>query len=307
MILEKWTHGKPIRAPYPGLVSIETFNRANRGKIEIVEHSDSSLSVRRDTKPKRRYLNCNPDYPYRFVVRCPVCGGPFKGSASRGKLGKYYPAYHCSKGHRYLRIPKNQLDDAAQGFIEQLRFKKESIPLVEAVALDVWNQRQAANSKNEQLQQETAATRRQKQELLLEQYTQSESPVVKRLLEQQIEELDEDVDSDPEEDRPNLEDYFQRLRSLVEHAEKLLLNAADQRLMRQLWGFVFDELPTYETLCGGTPEMTVLLELYREPKLGKNQLVARLSSKWNLFVKQVRDGCKLPLEIFQVSGSSSAM
>ena len=307
VILEKWTHDKPIRAPYPGLVSIESFNRANRGTIEIVEHRDGSLSVRRDTKPKRHYLNHNPTYPYRFVVRCPECGGPFKGSASRGRHGKHYPGYHCSRGHRYIRIPQPKLDETVQAFVEGLRIKKESLPLLEAAARDVWKRKHHDSKRNEQLRQKTAVERRQKQELLLEQYTQTDSSVLKRLLEEKIEELDSEISPIVEEKEPNLEDYLQRLRSLVEHPARLLLNADNQRIMRQIWRFVFDELPTYETLCGGTPEMTALLELYREPKLGKNQLVARLSSKWNLFVKQVRDGCKLPLEIFQVSGSSSAM
>ncbi len=305
VILEKWTHDNPIRTPYPGLVSIEIFNRANRGKIEIVEHRDSSLSVRRDPTPKRHYLNHNPTYPYRFVVRCPECGGPFKGSASRGKLGKHYPGYHCSRGHRYVRIPRPKLDDTVQVFIEGLRFKKESLPLLEAVAHDVWKQKHHNSQRNEQLRQKTAVERRQKQELLLEQYTQTDSAVLKRLLEEKIETLDSDVNAVAEENKPNLEDYFQRLRSLVEHPARLLLNADNQRLMRQIWGFVFDELPTYEILCGGTPEMTVLLELNRERKLGKNQLVARLSSKWNKFVKQVRAGCAIHLAAFQVPGSSS--
>jgi hypothetical protein len=32
---EKWADGKPVRTVFEGLVSIETFNAANQGKIYI--------------------------------------------------------------------------------------------------------------------------------------------------------------------------------------------------------------------------------------------------------------------------------
>ena len=33
----------------------------------------------------------NPEYPYKQVVACPKCGKILSGSASRGKMGAYYP------------------------------------------------------------------------------------------------------------------------------------------------------------------------------------------------------------------------
>jgi hypothetical protein len=37
IIQTAWTGHTPIRAQYDGLVSVETWNRANRGKLKIVE------------------------------------------------------------------------------------------------------------------------------------------------------------------------------------------------------------------------------------------------------------------------------
>lgn len=34
---EKWTQGKPVKCKFPGLVSFELFNKANKGKIMISE------------------------------------------------------------------------------------------------------------------------------------------------------------------------------------------------------------------------------------------------------------------------------
>jgi DNA invertase Pin-like site-specific DNA recombinase len=35
VICEKWTHQRPIKAQYDGIVSVDTFNQANRGKVYI--------------------------------------------------------------------------------------------------------------------------------------------------------------------------------------------------------------------------------------------------------------------------------
>lgn len=40
---------------------------------------------------------------------CLTCHNPFLGSSSRGKMGKHYPAYHCSNHGHYYRIPKQEL------------------------------------------------------------------------------------------------------------------------------------------------------------------------------------------------------
>jgi DNA invertase Pin-like site-specific DNA recombinase len=43
VICERWTNYQPVRAKFPGLVAIETFNAANRGKVFIKEHEDGTL------------------------------------------------------------------------------------------------------------------------------------------------------------------------------------------------------------------------------------------------------------------------
>lgn len=36
---EKWTQGKPVKCKFDGLVSLELFNQANRGKVYISDNS----------------------------------------------------------------------------------------------------------------------------------------------------------------------------------------------------------------------------------------------------------------------------
>ena len=96
---EKWTQGKPVRTVFDGLVSIETFNKANRGKVVITEYGND-VSISTEMAPAHQINKGirNPEFPYRKFVGCSVCGKPMYGSASRGCNGTYYPAYHCYKG-----------------------------------------------------------------------------------------------------------------------------------------------------------------------------------------------------------------
>ncbi|MEK7720708.1 MAG: recombinase family protein, partial [Bacteroidota bacterium] len=94
---EKWTNGQPVKAKFDGLVSIDVFNKANRGKITILE-TEEGLKVVKGNVPfwRMRRLKENPLYPYKQQVLCPLCRKLLLGSASRSKSGKHIPRYHCA-------------------------------------------------------------------------------------------------------------------------------------------------------------------------------------------------------------------
>lgn len=140
---EKWTGGKPIRSVFDGLVSIDIFNSANKGKKVIAENPDGEVSVYTKRPPEhlvnkgKRY----PDFPYRKFVLCPECKHPLLGSASRGKTGKYYPAYHCSHYGHYYRIPKQELEDTVAAFIRNLTVSGDHMDAVLGAVAAEWNLR----------------------------------------------------------------------------------------------------------------------------------------------------------------------
>jgi site-specific DNA recombinase len=69
---------------------------------------------KRKIKPKIVSLD---NLPLRGFLKCPKCGLMLTGSASRGKLGKYYYYYHCSSscGVRFKAENTNEL------FVEELQ------------------------------------------------------------------------------------------------------------------------------------------------------------------------------------------
>ena len=64
--------------------------------------------------------------------------------------------------------------------------------------------------------------------------------------------------------------------------------------MKQMWGFVFEEFPTYEELVSGTPKLSLVFELARDSKRTKNQLAGNAEGNSNLLpfrAKAVTDWC----------------
>ena len=58
---------------------------------------------------------------------CPECSRPLLGSASRGKTGKYYTAYHCSNHGHYFRVPKDEMEERIMLFVKQLKMEDAKI------------------------------------------------------------------------------------------------------------------------------------------------------------------------------------
>lgn len=127
---EKWTGNSPVKCAFDGLVSLEQFNRANRGK-KVISKDDQGDIVIFNKPVENRYATPkgqrNPDFAYRKFVMCPKCNNPLIGSASRGKSGKYYPAYHCDKRGHYFRIPKQELENTVAEFIGSLQVSQAHI------------------------------------------------------------------------------------------------------------------------------------------------------------------------------------
>jgi DNA invertase Pin-like site-specific DNA recombinase len=131
--VEKWTDYLPVKCAFEGLISIDLFNRANRSKKYIgYNEKDGEYEIHRQA-PKPHLVNKvmnNPNFPYKKVVLCPECKSTLLGSASRGKSGKYYPAYHCSNKGHYFRVPKDDMDEKITQFIARIKVNESQIDLL---------------------------------------------------------------------------------------------------------------------------------------------------------------------------------
>jgi site-specific DNA recombinase len=145
IVCEKWTYYQPVVARFKGLVDRQVFNRVNDGIVKIVPLENGAgvkvlygKELEAEKKTIRRLKN-NPEYPFKDI-RCPICGWPSKGSASRGKSGKHFPAYHCARGHKSWRVKKSDFHNTVYGFVRRLHMKPSYVRLFEETFLEVWKE-----------------------------------------------------------------------------------------------------------------------------------------------------------------------
>jgi hypothetical protein len=233
---EKWTGGAPVHCAFKGLVSIDQFNQANHGKKVIVEDDEGELKIYTE-RPKEHLINKgrrNPDFPFRKFILCPSCNNPLSGSASRGKNGKYYPAYHCSNHGHYYRIPKQELEDTVAAFVSNLIVPNDKIQVVmDAVAAE-WNLRNQGQLKEIQDIADRIAELEKDAATNLEKIRVLTSPTTIKFIEEDLMRIEKQIKvlatekAKKEAARPaDYKRVLARVKYFLEHLDELLLKQID--------------------------------------------------------------------------------
>ena len=293
--IEKWTDGKPVRTRYPGLVSIETFNRANQGKIYIADHADGSLSVAKSGSRTPVRLRNNPLYPYKNVVLCPECRTTLLGSASRGKQGRKYPGYHCDRGH-YWRVPKPEFEDTVDSLLRDLTLAQVPAEPVKSIFLTVWESREEEIAAAQELREDHVRELQTKQEQALESLLAASSAVVREKLEARVNELEaaiqeakgEDEGNGEEVTRQDVEEFAGWIEETLEHPLKVLKNPSHIERQRGYFEVIFEDLPTYDEISTGTPKLSPLFRLKSDSVGSESESVRTSEFDWNMLQKIIQ-------------------
>jgi hypothetical protein len=261
--VEKWTKHQPVRAQYAGLVSIETFNRANRGKVFIRERPDLTLEILYDYYPARkvdRRTRFNSDFLYKNVILCPVCKKPFTASWSRSKSGKRVPYYHCERGHKRVGLRRDDIDTAVTKFITSLRFKPGVVSSMGAVFLDRYRERQSEIMEEASQIGHSVANLEVRKAQAVRSYIAATNEWLKGEIEKEVETLimeignAQSVRNTLEVTEHDIDLFVKRVKYLMEHPSELLLNADNMRQQAGLFSLVFEQLPTSTEILDGTPK-----------------------------------------------------
>ncbi len=264
---EKWTEGNPVRFVFDGLVSIDLFNRANKGKRTIIEKSDGSLAVVDKAPPSHlaEKGRRNIDFPYKKHVLCPHCERPLLGSSSRGKMGTYYPAYHCTKRGHYFRVRKQEFETVVDSFMAGLQITPERMEDVFKAIESNWEhsiaQHQAsivhADQQIEDLQGEISITVNKLKVLTSNTAIKFMEEDLMRL-EKKIEELELQKTKLKAKKPRDITQLLTRAKYMVEHFDELVIKQIDPIRKAQFFSALFDKVPTYEDLKGGTQKTPLL-------------------------------------------------
>jgi site-specific DNA recombinase len=281
---EKWTQGKPVRTVFDGLVDIETFNRANRGKVVITEMGDD-ITITTEMAPPHQVNKGikNPEFPYRKFVGCSKCGKPMYGSASKGYNGTRYPAYHCDKGH-YFRIPKGELEATVVEFVKHIMLTPGQIELTTRTVMNEWERRQQSVEADLKRFDEQIKELELEAEITVKKlkYLESET-AIKYMegdlvgIEQKIKQLQAGREKKATEEPVNMAQVVGRVKYFLENLDKLLLKQIDPVKKAQFFGVFFERVPTYEELKTGTTNkalLTGMSELFQLAHRNKPGMVA---------------------------------
>jgi len=284
VMCEKWTENKPIKCQFDGLVSYQTFNKANKGKLTINEQA-GIVSLTQQEVPEYfiRKGSHNADYPYRKIISCPGCAQPLYGSAARGRGGKYYPAYHCNKRGHYFRVPKEEFEKTVTVFTHKIAFSDNHINNLICAVEQVWDKRQLELNKEEvsiddrmnQLQAQARAIIDKIKLLSVESAIKyMEEDLMK--VEIEIATLENEKKQQIIKKPLNIGVVVQYLKYFLEHLDYLLLKQIDPIKRANFFGVLFDQTPTYQQIVSGTTDsgqITGINELFRIKRTSRSLMV----------------------------------
>ncbi|AHB41965.1 NUDIX hydrolase [Candidatus Saccharibacteria bacterium RAAC3_TM7_1] len=284
--VEKWTSYSAVKCVFDGLVTIDLFNRANRGKKYIAyNQADGEYEIQRQAPKKHlveKVMN-NPDFPYKKFVLCPECKGTLLGSASRGKTGKYYPAYHCSNKGHYFRVPKDQMDERILQFISRIKVNQEQIDALLSTIKNEFERKQALLGDDAKALERHIQALKNEAEAALGKIMILSNQTAIAYLENEIEQIHQKITKLEKEKEQmkhkkpiNIDRILSRVRYYLEHLDLLLLKQQDPHKKAQLFGVLFDQLPTYDDLDYGTqktPLFTGVNSVFKALQLEKSLMV----------------------------------
>ena len=271
IICEKWTWDKPIKARFNGLVSIETFNKANWNNLEIVQNGrEYEINNLKSKHEQAEKPTCNA-YPFKAAICCPICGKSFLGSASRGRLGKYYPAYHCDRGH-YIRIPKDKFEQSVYDFVSHVSIKPKYVEEIIDHIICEWNRRKEQNQASIQAMYAEIARLKTNIRIIAGnmKYMKSATSIMYAedeiaTYESEMEKLRENAKYYEDKVIPTDDEIIRKVRKLVENVTELISNRDwDHHIRAMYLTLLFEKVPSYYDITEHNPD--VLCDIFKYSK-----------------------------------------
>ena len=293
---EKWTDYKPVKCAFEGLVSIDLFNRANKGRRIILDHGNDKLTM--EEHSESRYTDKGKrdnQFPYKKFIMCPDCNKPLYASATRGRSGKYYPAYYCNRQGHSFRVSKQDLENKVDQFIGKLQLSPkhadEYLKIIERTWQELNGQYENRLGRLDKrilgLQSELDATV-QKIKLL-------NSPTAIKCLEEELVRLEKALSHAKAQKQTlatkkplSLGDLGRKLKHLYEHLDEVIKQQMDPVKKARIFSLLFDRSPTYTDLDLGTTPKSIFTGV-NPLFLLQNNLVSSAGTPGGIRTPDLRD------------------
>ncbi len=258
----KWTNYKAIRLKFKGIIDVDLFNRANRGKFIIHDNGgEPKIIVNKDPNHANKVGTKTNDFPFKKAVLCPECDRSLYGSASRGKLGKYYPAYHCRRDNHNVRIPLAEFEETVEQFVKSLRVNEAYMDAFEEKVMQVWEKRNAVNINEADAIDEhiKALSLEARQSMDKIKFLNNETAI--KFIEDEIVRIEKEIENLQYEksqikiEKPlGMKDVMRYARYFFEHLDILILQQSNPVAKANFFSLIFTKTPNYADLKVRTPE-----------------------------------------------------
>ncbi|TSC86719.1 MAG: NUDIX hydrolase [Microgenomates group bacterium Gr01-1014_7] len=297
--VEKWTdaanHRTTKREEYkalklyspgfPGLVSTELWNAANKGRWEIIENGAEVFVVRDEGfSPHPRRDDIETVFPWKFFLD-PNCRQPLNAYDTTKKNGKKYGAYGCHGPHRakkfgkhYFRVTTKEMDKTVKKFIKNLKFKDEVIMHWKKYLIEEWNSMLLKAKKKSQSTQEKVTELEQIEIMWREKFKWASTQEGFRTIEEELSKLaiekakalnnreEKELKALDVQTAVNFCGYF------FENMEDLILGHSNPLKRGAMLKVIFKEIPTYTELKEGRAQLEDCVEYIATHKVRKSNV-----------------------------------
>ncbi len=279
----KWREGQPLDKTFDGLVSIDLFNKANRGKLTIMEVDGHYEIVKGDIAAWRKKKDKNnPHYPYKNYIVCPLCRKtPYASGSRSGNRSKHVPAYHCSRKHKYWGKNAKLVATAVKEFVQKVCFTDDYIMQFRETVLREFEKRRT-NALSDGLAFDEYITKvEMEQRSISEQIEKLTLVPLIRKQEEKYAKLEQDLEkaktAKTKHERTKLEvqKVIDEFNYFMEHIEELLMGSANPLQNAAMFGLLFEALPTYDELVSGTAKLCCLFKLKDAYGVSNSEFAAR--------------------------------
>ena len=217
----------------------------------------------RKRKVPNTYMTVKEEYPLRGYLSCPRCGGKITASASKGKSGRKFHYYHCTKGCK----ERNSAEKVNNQFLKLLESLRPN-DAAQEVYLLLLKERFKSEAKNSEHKKKLALTEIEKQNtrlnrlknlMLDDELSAQEFKEMKSEIVSEIEKLNSVVNNSNEIS----ECEFQDIQECFEHLKKIekLYSASDLEVKQRMVSVFFTENLIFENDAFRTPKLNSALEL----------------------------------------------
>jgi hypothetical protein len=261
------------KTSYDGLVNIEKFNKANKGKVYVEELPGNKVQVLYNLKLDKiikRRNKFRAEYVFKNVVLCDICREPLLASESKGKSGKYFSFYHCQRKHKYFAVPQKELDKSMMTFLSRLKFSDKYYPVFERVLTWRYKEEQEKSLGTQITLNENIASIQMQIKQTLDAFKTVTNANMKKQFEQDYEKLEEDLVKAKIErrklelDYDDLVSFLKYAKNLMEHPIGMFLNVSSYNEQMAIYKILFTEFPTYSDIVNGTPKISLFFKVLSE-------------------------------------------